>query len=304
MSISMNRRRMLFASGLGLMGLGASAASTARARAAAGAAPKKILFFTKSSGFQHSPITRKDDQLGHAEKILVALGKEHGFEIVPSKDGRLFNPDVIGQWDGFAFYTTGDLTQEGTDKQPPMTPEGYKAFLDAIAAGKGFVGFHSTSDSFHSSKGPDGKDVLTPFLSMLGGEFIVHGDQQESKLLNASPDFPGTRAIGESWSLTEEWYALKNFAPDLHVVLAQDTTGMKGPMYDRPNYPATWARKHGQGRVFYTSLGHREDVWEAAKFQGLAIGALLWSTGQAEADISPNLSAVTPEASTLGKGKS
>ena len=32
---------------------------------------------------------------------------------------------------------------------------------------------------------------------------------------------------------------------------------------------------HGKGRVFYTSMGHREDVWENAKFQGLAIGGLL-----------------------------
>ena len=44
---------------------------------------------------------------------------------------------------------------------------------------------------------------------------------------------------------------------------------MKGTTYERPNYPETWARMHGKGRVFYTSMGHREDVWENPMYQGL-----------------------------------
>ena len=65
---------------------------------------KKVLFFTKSSGFQHSVInvTRRDS-LGLAERTLIEIGKEHGFEVVASKDGRLFEPDKIGQWDAFVF---------------------------------------------------------------------------------------------------------------------------------------------------------------------------------------------------------
>ena len=51
-----------------------------------------------------------------AERILTEIGKEHGFEVVASKDGRLFEPDQIGQWDAFVFETTGDLTTPGTDK--------------------------------------------------------------------------------------------------------------------------------------------------------------------------------------------
>jgi type 1 glutamine amidotransferase len=65
-------------------------------------------------------------------------------------------------------------------------------------------------------------------------------------------------------------------------------------VYDRPNFPETWARMHGKGRVFYTSMGHREDVWSNAKYQGLLIGALLWSTGQIDADVTPNITKVTP----------
>ena len=95
--------------------------------------------------------------------------------------------------------------------------------------------------------------------------------------------------------MLEEWYALKNFAPDLHVILVQDNQGMHDLDYERPNFPATWARKHEKGRVFYTSMGHREDVWENPKYQGLLLGALGWATGRIDADVTPNVMKVTPE---------
>jgi type 1 glutamine amidotransferase len=85
---------------------------------------------------------------------------------------------------------------------------------------------------------------------------------------------------------------------DLHVIMVQLTEGMKsGPVgeYDRPNYPMTWARNHGKGRVFYTSMGHREDVWDNPMYQGLLLGALTWATGQVDADIEPNIKKVTPD---------
>ncbi len=57
----------------------------------------------------------------------------------------------------------------------------------------------------------------------------------------------------------------------------------------------TWARNYGKGRVFYTSMGHREDVWDNPMYQGLLLGALAWATGQVDADIEPNIKKVTPD---------
>ena len=87
--------------------------------------------------------------------------------------------------------------------------------------------------------------------------------------------------------------------PDIHVILVQDTKGMVNLDYDRPNFPATWARKHGEGRVFYTSMGHREDVWESPTFQQLLAGGLNWAFKRVDADLTPNLRAAAPQASTL-----
>jgi type 1 glutamine amidotransferase len=86
--------------------------------------------------------------------------------------------------------------------------------------------------------------------------------------------------------------------------MVQVTKGMRsGPVreYNRPNYPMTWARNHGKGRVFYTSMGHREDVWENPMYQGLLLGALGWATGRVDADIEPNIRKVTPEYNKLHK---
>jgi type 1 glutamine amidotransferase len=58
---------------------------------------------------------------------------------------------------------------------------------------------------------------------------------------------------------------------------------------------------HKKGRVFYTSMGHREDVWENPLFQQLLLGGIAWATGNVSADVTPNLSKVTPRASELGQ---
>jgi type 1 glutamine amidotransferase len=288
---NLNRREMLLAGGVAWIGAGALNQALASARKA----PKKVLFFTKSSGFAH-PVVNGKGGPGLAERILSEIGKEHGFEVVVSKDGRVFEPDRIGQWDAFAFYTTGNLNIPGTDKTPPISTDGEKALYDAIRGGKGFISMHSATDSFghHPPRDKGGED---PFVQMIGGEFCGHGPQQDVTLEIVDPHFPGMdKGFGKDkeFKVKDEWYALKNLADDLHVIMVQVTKGMTGPMYHRPNYPMTWARPYGKGRVFYTSMGHREDMWENPGYQGLLLGALAWATGQVEASIEPNIKQVTP----------
>jgi len=111
-----------------------------------------------------------------------------------------------------------------------------------------------------------------------------------------SPKFPGMDGLGESFKLHEEWYAMKEFPRDLHVILVQETAGMKGGCYQRPPFPSTWARMQGKGRVFYTALGHREDIWTNPLVQQIILGGLAWALGNADADVAPNVEKVTPEA--------
>ena len=76
---------------------------------------------------------------------------------------------------------------------------------------------------------------------------------------------------------------------------------MKGSSYERAPYPATWARMHGKGRVFYTNLGHREDVWTNLAFQSVLVGGLNWALRRVETDVTPNIAQVTPQANVLPK---
>jgi len=252
---------------------------------------RKVLFFTKSAGFQHSVVTRKGDELAHAEKILIEMGKKNGFEVTATKDGRIFTPEKLADFDVIAFYTTLDLREEGTDKSPPMPKNGQEVLFDFIRSGKGFVGFHCASDTFHS-KG----DKIDPYIRMLGGEFKTHGKQQKSKILVANGTKFPIEGLKE-FEMTEEWYDLYNFNPDMHVIQVQDTKSMEEDHYKKlENYPMTWARKEGKGRVFYTSMGHREDVWTNPLFQAVTLGGLAWAAGNVQADVPSNFREVTPGA--------
>ena len=116
------------------------------------------------------------------------------------------------------------------------------------------------------------------------------------------PNFPGFENLANGLELFEEWYAIKNFAADLHVILVQETKGMSGNYYLRAPYPATWARMYGKGRVFVTSLGHREDVWLNPVFQKILVGGITWGLGLVDADIAPNINLVTPNHVELPPG--
>jgi hypothetical protein len=188
-----------------------------------------------------------------------------------------------------------------------MTAEGKRAFLEAVANGKGFIGVHCASDTFHSPGGADmtaqrwldDGENADPYIRMLGAEFIIHGSQQRSRLIVVDPKFPGLAAVPADNDMKEEWYSMKDFAKNLHVLLMQDTSGMTGAPYARPNYPSTWARMYGKGRVFYTNMGHRDDVWQSALFQSVLTGGLNWAVGRVDADVTPNIEQVAPQANVL-----
>lgn len=275
------------------------------------AAPLRVLYFTKSSGFEHSVVKRTDGQPSYSERIFTQLGAEHDFTCTFSKDGSLFAKDYLAAFDVIIFYTSGDLCSAGNDGQPPMTAEGKAALLEAIAAGKGFVGLHSCSDSFHTGESGGGNpkdrsnrfknhgDASDPFIKMLGGEFIRHGEQQKAVARVTSPHFPGFEKLGAEIAVHEEWYSLKDFAANLHVQLILETNGMKGSDYARPAFPVAWARAHGQGRVAYNAMGHREDVWDSAAFQSMLVGAINWAGKRVDADVTPNLETTAPGHATL-----
>ena len=266
---------------------------------------KSVLVFTKSSGFEHDVVKRVDGKPSIVENAVTALGKKHGFNVTTTKEGRVFDSPEFHKYAAVLFFTTGDLTTDGKDKNPPMSVQGKQKFLSAINGGMGFVGVHAASDTFHTP--PDTEDNANryiahgdksdPYLRMLGGEFITHGSTprlQDTKLVVNDPKFPGLEGVKSPVTFNDEWYSLKDFRTDLHVILTLDTHGMTGEPYQRAPYPMTWARMNGKGRVFYTAIGDRPENWSEPFFLNLLGGGIRWSIGDANATLTHNLTQAAP----------
>ena len=270
-----------------------------------GLGKKSLLVFTKSSGFEHEVVKIKDGQPSIVDRAVTELGKKYGFDVTPSKDGRIFDSKEFREFGAVFFYTSGYLTNIGKDGNPPMTAQGKQILLDAINNGMGFVGVHASTDSFHTLPDPDDRsnryiahgEQSDPFIQMQGGEFIIHGSTprlQAAKVIVNDPTFPGLEGVTSPVNYTQEWYSLKDFMPDLHVILTLDTQGMTGEPYQRPPYPVTWARMQGKGRVFYTAIGDRPEDWTDTFFLNLLAGGIRWSLGEVNASVSKNLTVVAP----------
>lgn len=269
------------------------------------ASQKTVLIFTKSSGFEHQVVKRVDGKPSILENTVTELSKKHGFQVEASKDGRIFDSADFTKFSGLLFFTTGDLTKEGTDKNPPMSDAGKQKFLDAIHGGMGFVGIHAASDTFHHQ--PDAPDLSSryvaygessdPYIRMLGGEFIIHGSDprlQTTNLIVNDPKFPGLEGVTSPVEMNEEWYSMKDFRDDLHVILTIDTSKLKNACYERRPYPGTWARMHGKGRVFYTAIGDRPEHFQNPFYLNLLAGGIRWTIGDVNAEIPANVKTATP----------
>jgi type 1 glutamine amidotransferase len=298
MSESTSRREFLRAATVASAGLALS-------HRLLGASNKSVLVFTKSSGFEHAVVKRVDGKPSIMEDVVTELGNKHGFKVEVTKDGRIFDEKKVHSFAAVIFFTTGDLTTLGTDGKPPMSAKGKQALLEAINGGMGFVGVHAASDTFHTP--PDSPDLSNryiahgeqqdPYLKMLGGEFIIHGREprlQDANLIVNDAKFPGLEGVKSPVSFDEEWYSLKDFTPDLHVILTLDTQGMKGECYQRAPYPVTWARMHGTGRVFFTAMGDRPENWKNEFFLNVLGGGIRWAIGDASAQVDVNLKQAAP----------
>jgi type 1 glutamine amidotransferase len=104
---------------------------------------------------------------------------------------------------------------------------------------------------------------------LAASEFIIHGAQQVATNKVIDPKFLGFETLRDSFACNEEGYSLKDFNPDIHPLTVSDSTAMTGSMYQRHANPTGLAREEEKGRVYYTAVGHRDDVWTNPTFQNI-----------------------------------
>jgi type 1 glutamine amidotransferase len=178
--------------------------------------------------------------------------------------------------------TTGDL--------PLPDAEGLAKW---VADGHAFIGMHSASDTLKE---------FAPYYEMLQGTFDGHGAQVPADLVAADTSHPANAGIGATWDIPQE---------EMYLIRNHDRTKLRTLWFLRhhPNdpaakghFPVSWCRMAGQGRVFYTSLGHREDLWSddpalkdrknppevSRQYQAHILGGIQWALGLAEGSATPN----------------
>jgi type 1 glutamine amidotransferase len=258
----------------------------------------KVLHFTRSQGFEHDPAKLRPDGTTLSGQALKTYFADKNIELVETQDGGAFDGD-LSQYDGFIFYTSGNLLNgDGSknDKAKPMTADGLRKMIAAVRAGKGFVGIHSGTDTV-CGLNEDGVDLYTKFV---GARFDSHGAQQFGTATIVEPiEFPHLKDSGKRITTWEEWYGMRQYNKDLHVILYMETADMVGREYSRPPFPLCWIRKEGTGRVAYSAFGHQNQYFQNAE-NVRRIGELVeWSVGRFEADTTPNIDKVTPGANEL-----
>lgn len=241
---------------------------------AAAQAPKRVLVVTATQGFRHSSIPVAEQVLASLAKTSQAFTVDY---VRGGKDGKddadvkeKMSPEALKNYDAVVFAnTTGDLPIPDKD-----------AFIEWIKSGKGFVGMHSATDTFHGYR---------PYIDMIGGEFLTHGAQVCVDCINQDTRHPATRHLRGIWTIFDEIYIFKNFdRSKVHGLLTLNkhpNTGVPG------DYPVAWSKTVGQGKVFYTSLGHREDVWENPVYQKHILEGVRWALGLVEGDSLPQSTA-------------
>jgi type 1 glutamine amidotransferase len=179
--------------------------------------------------------------------------------------------DNLKKYDAVIFAnTTGNLPLP--DKQ---------GFIDWVHGGHAFIAMHSGSDTLHERSQPG---FFQPYIDMLGGEFAGHGDQVGVECLVQDKSHPATKALAESFCIEqEEIYLIKSFdRAKVHGLLALDKHPNKKK--ELGYFPIAWCKEFGQGKVFYTSLGHNEIVWENKRYQKHILGGIKWALGLEKGD--------------------
>jgi type 1 glutamine amidotransferase len=262
-------------------------------------ARKKLLFLTHAGLYKHS-------SLAPAEKAVTEWGKTGGYDVTTLEgykqdsaklDLSMITPEYLSQFDGLMLMTNGNL---------PLTEVQKKGIVDFVRGGKGIIGVHCATLTLYDY--PD-------FGEMLGGYYLR--SLVSMNLMNAGKigvlkvedqQHPSTKLLGPSWPIDEEFYEFGHqvwdasrptenvsqvgrlhipmaFTRDrVHVLVSLDTE--RTDLSDLPgvrkggDYPQSWSRTFGRGRTFYTSLGHRDELWSTdGAFRAHVNGGIRWALG-------------------------
>ncbi|MCS6802676.1 MAG: ThuA domain-containing protein [Chloroflexota bacterium] len=215
----------------------------------------RVLVITATYGFRH-------DSIPAAIAAFRGLADAStAFTVTATEDLSVISQAGLMQYDVLVFcLTSGEL---------PLSNEARAALLGFVAAGGGFLGFHSATDTLY--RWPE-------YGALVGAYFKEHPWVQPGGVIVEDSAHPATEGLGSSFTIREEFYTFReNPRPRVHVLLRLDaaSVGASG------DFPLAWCRQQGAGRVYYNALGHFSETWADARFQRQVLGAIRWAAGHA-----------------------
>lgn len=215
--------------------------------------PVRILLFSKTDGFRHASIEP-------AIEVVRRLGQEYGFEVDATEDSNWFTEERLESYDAVFFLNTSMTLFNDAQRD---------VFENYIRSGGGYLGTHSAADTEYN----------WPFYGVLvGAWFKNHPPVQHGEIVVNSYSHPATVVLPPRWSIEDEWYNFRQLPQGVTVLAELDTESIEGS--EHPGYhPATWYHSVGEGRAFYTVMGHSESTWNHSHFINQLLGAIRYVTG-------------------------
>lgn len=173
----------------------------------------------------------------------------------------------LDYFDAVLFYTNGDTNLSDDQKQD---------LLDWIKAGHGFIGVHTATAT--AVNWPE-------YGEMLGGFFDNHPwGITDAKVIVERPEFPAMKGWKTGMVFKDEHYQMlatpySRAKVDVLARLDPASVNLKAPQVHRSDadFPVAWIKDYGQGRVFYTGLGHTDAAWDDKRVRSLMLGAIKWA---------------------------
>lgn len=240
---------------------------------------RKLVVFSKSYGFVHNSTSVGNEAL----RQLAATG---AFEVVFNDDPTAYTAGYLKQFDAI-------VVNNATQVQKAFKGENRKAFMDFINNGGSFIGIHSASDG--------GYKDWPEYSEMIGGNFQGHPWHQGGKWAMEVNDtsHPINKPFTEKLFIfqdeiyrqsgpykKEKMHTLIKIDPanDPLRVKKGEKPGKKKVEHHR-EYPISWIKKSGKGKVFYTCFGHRPQTYYDAKVMDHMMRGIQYALGDLKAEM-------------------
>jgi len=150
-----------------------------------------------------------------------------------------------------------------------ITNQQEKGLLEAVKSGVGVAGWHGgMGDSFRNN---------TEYQFMVGGQWVAHpGGIIDYEVAITKPQDPIVAGLRDFKMKSEQYYL--HVDPSNEVLATTTFMGQDAPWIAGTVMPAVWKRMWGQGRVFYTSLGHVAKDFDVFEARTIVQRGLLWAS--------------------------